>query len=581
MNQFRVWAPKAKQVRLCIDDREHAMSRAADGWWVCDEDGAIPEPGVDYAFRIDDGKPLPDPRSRYQPRGVHGPSRVVDPAGFDWHDEGFRATPLASAIIYEMHIGTFTPDGTLDSAIEQLDHLVELGITHVELLPVNAFAGDRGWGYDGVGLFAVHAAYGGPEALARFVDAAHARGLAVLLDVVYNHLGPEGNYLAQFGPYFNDKYSTPWGPAVNYDEAGSAEVRRFVIDNALMWLRDYHIDGLRVDAVHAIYDISATHVLESLNTEVQALAAQVGRPLCVIAESDLNNPATVRHQDAGGMGFDAQWSDDFHHALHALLTGEDNGYYRDFGSIADLAKAMQDAFVYDGRYSAHRDRVHGRPATGLNATRFLAYAQNHDQVGNRATGDRLIHQADAQRAKIAAALVMVSPYIPMLFMGEEWGASSPFQFFSSFEDPGLDDAVREGRRREFSAFGWKPEDVPDPQDPATFERSKLKWQERDKPEHHDLLTWHKQLIALRQYTPALADGRRDRVRCDFDEAQRWLRIERGNILTAVNFGSDEQTLALPRAGRLLLDSAAGTDCEGNAVVLSPISVAIIHLKGSS
>jgi len=581
MSEFRVWAPKAEQVRLCIGEREHDMSPTEGGWWVCERGDARYEAGTDYAFRIDDSKPLPDPRSRYQPEGVHGPSRVIDPAEFDWHDEGFRATPLASAVIYELHIGTFTPKGTLDAAIDRLDHLVDLGVNHVELLPMNAFAGEHGWGYDGVGLFAVHAPYGGPEALARFVDAAHARGLAVLLDVVYNHLGPEGNYLAQFGPYFNDKYATPWGPAANYDEAASHAVRRFVIDNALMWLRDYHIDGLRVDAVHAIYDISATHVLEALNTEVQTLAAQMGKPLCVIAESDLNNPNTVRQQDAGGMGFDAQWSDDFHHALHALLTGEDDGYYRDFGSIADLAKAMRDTFVYDGRYSKHRDRIHGRPATGISGRRFLAYAQNHDQIGNRAAGDRLVHQTDPERAKIAAALVMVSPYIPMLFMGEEWGASSPFQFFSSFEDPGLDDAVREGRRREFAAFGWKPEDVPDPQDPATFQRSKLDWQEIDKPAHHDLLTWHKQLIALRQYTPALSDGRKQQVRCDFDEDKRWLRLQRGDIVTAVNFGAQTNTLELPRQGRLLLDSTAGIDCSGQAVLLPPTSVAIVHLEGAS
>jgi len=580
MSEFSIWAPKAKQARLCIGEQEYAMSPAG-GWWVCEQAEGRYVSGTDYAFCIDESKPLPDPRSRYQPQGVHGPSRVIDPGEFDWHDEGFRATPLASAVIYELHIGTFTPGGTLDSAIDRLDHLVELGITHVELMPVNAFAGERGWGYDGVGLFAVHAPYGGPEALARFVDAAHARGLAVLLDVVYNHLGPEGNYLAQFGPYFNDKYATPWGPAVNYDEAGSHEVRRFVIDNALMWLRDYHIDGLRVDAVHAIYDISATHILEALNAEAQMLAAAIGKPLCVIAESDLNNPHTVRQPDANGMGFDAQWSDDFHHALHALLTGEADGYYRDFGSIADLAKAMTDAFVYDGRYSKHRDRVHGRPAAGISGRRFLAYAQNHDQVGNRAAGERLAHQAGTESAMIAAALVMVSPYIPMLFMGEEWGTSSPFQFFSSFEAPGLDDAVREGRRREFAAFGWKPEDVPDPQDPATFERSKLDWRERDKPPHRDLLSWHKQLIALRQYTPALCDGRRDRVRCDFDEDARWLCIERGGIVTAVNFAARANTLTLKNKARLLLDSGAGTDCSGNGLTLPPRSVAILHTEATS
>lgn len=576
VRDFKVWAPRASQVKLCIDGQQHDMSRVDGGWWASASVGIQKHAGLDYAYRIDDGKPLPDPRSQHQPEGVHGPSRVVDPGSFNWNDEGFCAPPLGSAVIYEMHVGTFTPDGTLDSSIDRLDDLVDLGVTHVELMPVNAFAGNRGWGYDGVGLFAVHAAYGGPEALVRFVDAAHARGLAVLLDVVYNHLGPEGNYLGQLGPYFTDKYSTPWGTAVNFDEAGSHEVRRFIIDSALMWLRDYHIDGLRVDAVHAIYDMSARHVLESLNAEVQTLADRVGRPLVVIAESDLNDPRMVRTQDANGLGFDAQWSDDFHHALHTLMTGEQDGYYSDFGTIGDLAKALTDAFVYDGRFSRHRDRAHGRPATGISGRRFLAYAQNHDQVGNRATGDRLVHQAGVARAKIAAAMVMIAPYVPMLFMGEEWGASSPFQFFSDFQDPGLDDAVREGRHREFAAFGWKPEDVPDPQDPTTFERSKLDWQERQDMPHSELLDWHRELISLRRKTPALNDGLRERVQVTFDETQRWLRMERGPITMIVNLAPHPLEMAIAEGTRLRLASKEGCGCEDGQVTIAADAVVILE-----
>ena len=452
------------------------MTARADGWWTAEAVSAAP--GTDYAFRLDGGPPLPDPRSVWQPQGVHGPSRVLDHGAFPWTDGRWQQGPLPSAVLYELHVGTFTPEGTFEAAIARLDHLVDLGITHVELMPVAEFPGSRGWGYDGVDLYAPHHAYGGPEGLKRLVNACHAKGFAVLLDVVYNHLGPAGNYLERFGPYFTARHQTPWGPAVNLDGPGSDEVRRFFCDNALMWLRDYHLDGLRLDAVHALVDTSAVSFLEQLAAEVHALEAHLGRHLVLIAESDLNDPRVVRPPELGGYGLGAQWSDDFHHALHTVLTGERDGYYADFGSLADLAKALTGTFVYDGRYSHFRGRRHGRPTAGLTGDHFLGYLQNHDQIGNRAQGERSSHLPNSGRLKIAAALVLTSPFIPLLFQGEEWGASTPFQYFTDHDDPELGRAVREGRRVEFAGFGWAPEAIPDPQDPATFARSKLDWQER-------------------------------------------------------------------------------------------------------
>ena len=433
MTTFRVWAPVAHSVEVEVDGTRLPLTAGEGGWWAADVPAA--GPGSEYAFVLDGGEPLPDPRSPWQPAGVHGPARVVEHQAFPWQDQGWQARPLAAAVLYELHIGTFTPDGTFEAAIARLDHLVDLGITHIELMPVNEFAGSRGWGYDGVDLYAPHHAYGGPQGLKRLIDACHARGLAVLLDVVYNHLGPAGNYLGRFGPYFTDRYATPWGPAVNLDGPHSHEVRRFFCDNALMWLRDYHVDGLRLDAVHALVDTSAVPFLEQLAAEVDTLAAHLGRHLVLIAESDLNDPRVVWPSALGGYGIGAQWNDDFHHALHTVLTGERDGYYTDFGAFADLAKALTQAFVYDGRYSAFRRRPHGRPPTGLAGHRFLGYLQNHDQIGNRATGDRSSHLLSTGRLKIAAALVLTAPFIPLLFQGEEWGASSPFQFFTAYDDP--------------------------------------------------------------------------------------------------------------------------------------------------
>jgi maltooligosyltrehalose trehalohydrolase len=463
-------------------------------------------------------------------------------------------------LIYELHVGTFTPEGTFDAVIDKLDHLKDLGVTHVELMPVADFPGRFGWGYDGVALYAPRHAYGGPEGLKRLVDAAHARGLGVILDVVYNHLGPSGNYLPRFGPYFSERHKTPWGDALNFDGPHSDEVRRFFCDNALMWFHDYHVDGLRLDAVHAIVDTSAINFLEQLATEVDALKAHLGRHLVLIAESDLNDPRIVRPWEMGGFGIDAQWSDDFHHALHSLITGERDGYYRDFGSIADLATSFKNAYVYTGGRSQSRLRRHGRPPIGLSAHHFLGYVQTHDQVGNRAQGDRLCHLTSLERTKLAAALVMTAPFVPMLFQGEEFGATAPFQYFADFpDDPALSKAVSEGRRGEFAAFGWRPEDVPDPSSPSTFQRSKLDWGEVDREPHRGLLDWQRQLIRLRRRLPELTDGRLDLVDTRFSEDDRWLVVERSLVTIAANFADDRRTIPLDpdRPRTLLLGTHAG------------------------
>lgn len=572
----RVWAPTAHDVQLDLGTNRLPMVRAEGGWWTVETPRV--RPGVDYAFVLDGAEPpLPDPRSQSQPHGVHGRSRIVDHSTFKWSDKGWNAPAFDSAIVYEMQVGTFTPAGSFDAAIDRLGHLTDLGITHVELMPVVEFSGNRGWGYDGVDIFAPHHAYGGPEALKRLIDACHARGLAVLLDVVYNHFGPSGNYLSRFGPYLTHRYATPWGDAINFDERGSDEVRRLFCDNALMWLRDYHFDGLRIDAVHAIVDASAIHFLEQLACEVAMLERELGRRLILIAESDLNDPRLVRARELGGFGLDAQWSDDFHHALHSVLTGESAGYYADFGSIADLAKALRQAWVYDGRFSNFRGRRHGRSPAGLSGYRFLGYAQTHDQVGNRATGDRSSHLMSIGRLKIAAALVLTSPFVPMLFQGEEWGASTPFLYFTGHEDPDLAHAVSAGRKREFAAFGWDPERIPDPQEIETFERSKLNWEELSQEPHRDILDWHRELIRLRAQMPELRDGRLDLIDVAFDENARWLRVTRDRVTIVCNISVAPQsiTIASSASHRLAMASDNRIALKGSRVELPPDSVAIL------
>jgi maltooligosyltrehalose trehalohydrolase len=573
MRPLRVWAPSAGSVELVLGNARAAAVRGDGGWWTVPAEIA---PGTEYAFSVDGGAPRPDPRSLSQPRGPRGASCVVDLAAFHWSDAGFRAPRLESGVVYEIHVGTFSPEGTFEGAIPRLDALSALGITHVELMPVAEGPGQRGWGYDGVGLYAPHHAYGGPAGLLRFVDACHARGLAVLLDVVYNHLGPSGNHLHEFGPYFTDRYRTPWGHAVNLDGRGSDEVRRFFVDNALQWLRDYHIDGLRLDAVHALFDQSAVHFLEELALAVRVLGRDVGRDLVLIAESDLNDPRVVRGTEQGGYGLDAQWSDDFHHALHAVLTGERSGYYGDFGALADVAQALRGGYVYDGRYSAHRGRRHGRPAEGLSGHRFLGYLQNHDQIGNRARGERSGALMSVGRLKIAAALVLTSPFVPLFFQGEEWGARTPFPYFTDHDEPVLAEAVREGRRREFAAFGWSPDEIPDPQAEATFAAARLDWEEPFREPHATLLAWHRDLVRLRRATPALVDGDFGAVHVRWDEEERWMRVMRGPITLAFNLDRMERRVPLERAARIRLASEGAVSVESGAVRLPPDAAAVLE-----
>jgi maltooligosyltrehalose trehalohydrolase len=568
MTHALIWAPHATRVEVVGDDARIDLQPEDDGWF------SGTHPFEDYLVSLDGGEPRPDPRSAWQPFGVHGSSRVVDHGAFGWSDETWMGFPLTAAIIYELHIGTFTSEGTFEAAIARLDHLVSLGVNAIELMPVNEFPGDRGWGYDGVDLYAPHHAYGGPEGLKKLVDACHSKGLAVVQDVVYNHLGPAGNYLREFGPYFTARYETPWGDAVNLDDHGSTEVRNFFIENALGWFEDYHFDGLRLDAVHAIYDQSAIHFLEELSERVDQLESRLGRTLWLIAESDLNDPRVVTSREAGGYGVDAQWSDDFHHAVHAVMTGESHGYYADFGAIADIAKALRNAFVYDGKPSSFRGRLHGRPTRGLEGHRFLGYLQTHDQVGNRPHGERSSALMSRELLKIGAALVLTSPFVPMLFQGEEWGAATPFLYFTDHQDPELGRAVTAGRRREFAWFGWAPEEIPDPQDPGTFERSKLDWSEVNEQPHADLLDWHRDLIRLRRELPDLAAGRMDQVVTEFDEEQRWLSITRGSIRVVVNLADHEQAIPVAAPGKLVLASGKEPVAEGDHLMLPPESVAI-------
>ncbi len=538
MNRRSVWAPSAASVAMVTANGRVEMHRGNGGWWHAELSSELAR--ADYAFSVDGGPPFPDPRSPSQPNGVHGMSRPVDHSAFEWRHRQWRPPPLSSSIIYECHIGTFTPAGTFDAAAERLGDLHDLGVTHVEVMPVSEFPGVRGWGYDGVDLFAPHHLYGGPDAMKRFVDAAHGHGLGVILDVVYNHLGPEGNYLRKFGPYFSDRYRTPWGEALNLDDRDSDEVRRFFCDNALMWLRDYRVDGLRLDAVHAIFDDSAIPFLEQLGCEVHDLEAELGRHLVVIAESDLNEPRIVTPREASGYGLDAQWNDDFHHALHTILTGEATGYLADFGSIAQLAKCLTRGFVYDGIYSKSRRRRHGRPVLGLSAHRFIAFVQNHDQVGNRAMGERLGHLVTIDQLKIAAALLMTASFVPMLFQGEEWNASSPFQYFTDHQDKALAESVRKGRKAEYAHSVADASMVPDPQAAQTFDRSKLNWEERQHGQHREILEWYRQLIDLRRCAPDLANGQLCLDSAAFDESARWIRVHRGESVVICNFATTTQ-----------------------------------------
>ena len=549
MPEFGVWAPKPELVRLDVDGAVHAMTRAGDGWWYTTVDTA---PDARYGYLLDDDPTvLPDPRSPRQPDGVHARSQLWDASSATWTDDDWPGRSVAGAVIYELHVGTFTAGGTFDSAVEKLDYLVDLGIDFVELMPVNSFSGSHGWGYDGVLWYSVHEPYGGPDGLVRFVDACHARGLGVLIDAVFNHLGPSGNYLPRFGPYLSSA-SNPWGEGINIADADSDEVRHYIIGCALRWMHDFHADGLRLDAVHALVDTTAVHILEELASETDWLSQQVGRPLSLVAESDLNDPRLITPRDQGGDGITAQWDDDIHHAIHTAVSGERQGYYADFGSLATLAQTLRRGFFHAGTYSSFRRRRHGRPldTSRIPATRLLAYTCTHDQVGNRALGDRPSQNLTAGQLAIKAALVLGSPYTAMLFMGEEWGTSSPFQFFSSHPEPELARATAEGRKAEFAEHGWDADDIPDPQDPQTFLRSKLDWDEVDSGDHARLLGLYRDLIALRRNETDLADPWLGQLIVDYDEDQRWFIMRRGQLAIACNLGT--QAVSVPISGELVL-----------------------------
>jgi len=535
------------------------MRASAGGWWTSDQPWAA---DLDYGYHLDGGDLRPDPRSRRQPEGVHGPSRTFAPAPMiEW-----PGRELHGGVIYELHIGTFTPSGTLDSAIERLDHLVDLGIDFVEILPVNAFNGTHNWGYDGVLWYAVQETYGGPAAYQRFVDACHVRGLAVVQDVVYNHLGPSGNYLPEFGRYLDDASSNTWGDTVNLDGPDSEEVRRYIIDNALMWLRDYHVDALRLDAVHALLDAGETHLLKELASEVDALTADLGRPLTLIAESDLNDPKLITPRTDGGYGLTAQWSDDYHHAAHVALSGETTGYYEDFDSLAALGKVMTKGFFHDGTFSSFRERDHGVPIDleRMPTWRLVTFTQDHDQIGNRATGDRLSQTLDASSLGLEAVLTLLTPFTPMIFMGEEWGATTPWQFFTSHPEPDLGTATAEGRIAEFEKMGWDPDVVPDPQDPSTFANSKLDWGEAG---NAPLLELYRSLIALRRSTPALTDPAFGSVRCAWDEAERWFRMDRDGVSVVLNFARETRLVEVPGLSDVLLVTVPGAEIDGTGILV--------------
>jgi maltooligosyltrehalose trehalohydrolase len=583
MPEVSVWAPNATRVRIAITEPDEPnegptltmdLEPAGEGWWRADVAQAVP--GRDYGFLLgEDEQVLPDPRSRRQPHGVHRMSRFYAD-DFAWTDADWPGHALPDSVIYELHIGTFSQAGTFDAAIERLDHLVELGVTHVQILPVNDFNGEWNWGYDGVLWYAVHEAYGGPDGLKRLVDACHGAGLAVVLDVVYNHLGASGNYLQRFGPYLKIGHNT-WGDLVNLDGQSAGPVREYILDNAVMWLSEFHIDALRLDAVHALRDASDIHLLAEMSTRVKTLSAELGRPLVLIAESDLNDPIMFTDRGDGGYGLDGQWDDDVHHALHALLSGERQGYYADFGSLSVLAKVLTRAFFHDGTYSSFRGRNHGKPVDVERTPgyRFVVCLQNHDQVGNRAAGDRLARIAPTGMLKVGATLMLTSPFTPLLFMGEEWAASTPWPFFTSHPEPELAEITATGRIAEFAGHGWDINDVVNPQDPAAFTGAKLHWSERDEPGHSDTLALYRQLLRLRREHPDLADPRLDRVRVDFDEDAQWLIVHRGAFDVLANLADHAQLLP-STSGDVVLSTERGQYAENRQITLPAQSACIIR-----
>ncbi|ALU40643.1 malto-oligosyltrehalose trehalohydrolase [Kocuria flava] len=617
LDRFDVWAPHAKAVTVRVEGVDHPMvaattlpagtlrgpARRGRGWWTLPDDADVPAGTVRYGYVLtkvfDEGTPdertqvsdvLPDPRSRRQPQGVHDLSCTFDPAEHAWGDGAWTGRALAGSVVYELHVGTFTPEGTLDSAIERLDHLVELGVDLVELLPVNGFNGEHNWGYDGVLWYTVDESYGGPAAYQRFVDACHQRGLGVVQDVVYNHLGPSGNYLPLFADYFKPGASS-WGDLINLDGWGSDGVREHILDNVEMWLRDYHVDGFRLDAVHALQDHRAVHILEEIAERVERVAAETGKPLFTIAESDLNDPRMITPVHENGLGMTGQWLDDFHHAAHVALTGETQGYYADFGSLASLDKVVREAFYHNGTMSAFRGRHHGRPVDKRRQRtwQFVTCIQNHDQVGNRAAGDRISAGLDADRLVLGAVLLLTQPFTPMLFMGEEWGASTPWQFFTAHPEPELGEAVARGRKAEFASMGWDESTVPDPQAPSTFENSKLDWSETGRGDHARVLAAYRELIALRRTVPELTDPRFATIRTAHDDDARWFVLHRAaepgsdhGVAVLLNFGTEPVRVPFPgtagaevlfRSGEVSL--SAGDD-GGALAQLPPHGAAVVR-----
>lgn len=580
MTAVRVWAPSADSVTLRhrrsdagadAPWQREAMEPTEGGWFEVD---AGIEVGSDYGFVLDDSDELlADPRSRRQPEGLFGPSRWwVDEE--PWHDDAWRGRDLPGAVLYELHVGTFTPEGTFDGAIGRLGHLVDLGVTHIELLPLNDFDGRWNWGYDGVLWYAVHEAYGGPDGLHRFVDQAHRLGLAVVLDVVYNHLGAAGNVLPRFGPYLQEATGT-WGELVNLDGPGAQGVRDHILDNATGWLEAFHLDGLRIDAIHALRDRSPVHLLAELSERVTALERRLGRPLSLIAESDLNDPAVVTDVASGGLGMTAQWDDDVHHALHASLTGERQGYYVDFGSLEVLAKALTTGFVHDGSYSTFRGRPHGKPIPkGTPGWRFVVYLQDHDQVGNRAAGERLSALAPIELVKVGAVLLLTSPFTPMLWMGEEWAASTPWPFFSAHEDPDVAAAVGPGRVAEFEGYGWDTDQMPEPEDPKTYASAVLDWNEVGAPGHAELFELYRSLIALRRSNPGLADAPVGSVALDVEAERSCIIVRRDGFLILANLSSEAHELEVDATSVEL--STGATTLGNGTVVLAPRTAAVLR-----
>ncbi len=596
--RFTVWAPFVREMAVRLQGppvRTVPMMRGERGYHSAVASG-VPA-GTRYMYVLDGNVERPDPASRFQPEGVHGPSEVC-PSTFGWTDAAWRGIPLKDYVIYELHVGAFTREGTFDAIIPRLPELQKTGITAIELMPVAQFPGERNWGYDGCYMYAAQNSYGGPEALKRLVNACHREGLAVILDVVYNHFGPEGNYAGEFGPYFTDKYHTPWGRAINYDGAGSDEVRDYFVGNALYWLQECHFDALRLDALHAILDMSAEPFLSELSSRVAEARASAGRDLYLIGESDLNDPRLIREKECGGLGLDAQWSDDFHHALHTLLTGETSGYYADFGKVQQLATAWHEGYAYRGEYSVYRQRRHGAPTAGIPPSRFVVCAQNHDQVGNRALGDRLSACVSFEQLKLAAACVALSPHVPLIFMGEEYGETAPFPYFVHHSDAPLIEAVRKGRREEFQAFRWEGE-IPDPQDVATFLSARPDWMARTEGEHGVLLKWYEALLRFRATEPLVTGHPGVDEQIHASESPPGMLVQRGHggrtVLFAFNFGDAPWDVALPLPANrwsIQLDSAdvtwggpggasqpAPEPAQGETVRIGPQSAVVLFSAG--